>query len=134
MLLKTLSAVTVAIFVLHLFASYYFWYQDYPWFDIPMHFLGGIWTALILIYILCVKYELFEPSSHLWVNVALITGLVVLTGSFWEFYEYISATVFPRLSVFFVGHSGSLPDTLGDLWNDILGGLIVSVFYFRKKI
>lgn len=119
---------TFPIFVLatHFFLLLFFnIYEVFPWFDIPMHFLGGM--AVSITYFLILGY--LQKKNYLRINsiikIIFVFALVSLTAVFWEFLE------------FFVGYStglglqGDLNDTMLDLFLGVLGGLLTVIFMIR---
>ncbi len=45
-----LVALILAIAVVNAFAHYHYWYWTMRWFDMPMHFAGGMWLAGVAIW------------------------------------------------------------------------------------
>ena len=111
------SVKSLALLVFILGASYFFnikyaLYWQYPWIDIPLHFLGGVVAALAVSLIFRAELVAFRPLTAL----LFIIGLAVLIGVGWEFFEWtLDHTV--RLGL----KQGDLTDTLTDLLMDILG-------------
>ncbi len=54
-----------------------FWYWRYPWFDLPMHYLGGLAVSALLIAFL----ERHKPRAFM-----LLFALVIIG---WEVFEYV---------------------------------------------
>ncbi|MFH0857739.1 MAG: hypothetical protein V1848_03260 [Candidatus Magasanikbacteria bacterium] len=101
-------------------------YNLFPFFDIPMHFLGGLfigisgWRGLqVLEKKKYIKVKQFVLS---WIIIVCFVGTIAVL---WEFYEYIWDVIFPTQ------FQAGLKDTMGDLFFGLLGG-IFSVL-FRKK-
>ena len=98
-------------------------YELFPWFDIPMHFLGGI--AVGYSYFLILQY--LQRKNYLRINsiirVVFIFALVSLTAMFWEFFEYFAG----HLTGFVL--QGDLDDTILDLIMGMLGGLVSAIFF-----
>lgn len=104
---------------LHWFASLHDLYDTVWWYDIPMHFLGGLWVFLFILWVTDTGYgRLLLKRSP--VRDALIFVLIV--GVFWEILEIIlSFTRFSDPGYFF--------DTPKDLAMNTLGAALGSVFY-----
>jgi len=97
--------------VIHVIALQLFLYWHYLWFDIPMHFLGGIIVALGVFTLHDLK--VFVPSRYL-TPVAVVL-MVVIVALVWEVFElYIGTPIEENFVI----------DTLTDLGMGILGGLI----------
>lgn len=106
------------------------WYYNprLVWIDIPLHFLGGllvgIWAWLVF-----GRGPRAHSFIHKWV---LIFGVTALVGVSWEFFEWILDHVLSQWYVF-PRNQPSVDDTLGDLFMDLLGG-VVGGFLAAKKI
>jgi magnesium-transporting ATPase (P-type) len=115
--------------LLHLFFQYTYSYWIFPSLDIPMHFLGGVWTAVFFVYF--VKYSRFSSFFPFFYKSS--PSFVALLGSFsigflWEIYQWIVKyiTHFPLGLPYFY-------DTLLDIGMDVLGGACVALFFYLKK-
>jgi len=117
-----------AIFVAfcNLVALKFYFYWTHKWVDIPMHIMGG---ALVTLIGLCILY--FSPFRKLFLSnskkVYIISVLIAfIVGFLWEIFELqfgiISSSLFDRI------------DSIKDLFNDIIGGLIVSWYFVRKTL
>ena len=119
--LKHLVLLMFFIFLADLVAKYFYWYSSLWYFDMIMHFLGGLWVGMFFIYVFLTRKEL--PMA-LRFSLKIIL-LVLVVGVLWEFFEFyinvVSATTF------------EWRDTLSDVIFDLLGGL-VSIFYFMRII
>ncbi len=101
-------------------------YQRWWWFDIPMHFLGGILIAYSLILVLrklgkeiIIKDRFFE--------ILIIVGLFSSIAIYWEFYEYAKRMISHGLQ-------NSLADTLLDLLLGLVGGFITATIIKVKPV
>lgn len=101
-------------------AGYYF---TTNWYDWPVHFLGGVWAALFLLWAFDLPYM---GRFKRFATLESILGLVFLIGLTWEGYE-----LFFRLTdMHAVGYG---LDTLHDLVNDVLGGAVAFCITRRKR-
>lgn len=100
---------------LHVRALQESWYWSFSWFDILMHFLGGVCVALLIAYILIlIRGKLVYDE---FIQTAFVIGGTFVVGLFWEAFEHIFNVVFdPLQSV----------DTVIDLLMDTLGALVVN--------
>lgn len=131
---KLVSFSLFGILIFHFLSSFYRWYDQIWWLDIPMHLIGGMWVALLFVY-LFEKNVLKLEQIHFFKALILCLGFVALVGIFWEFYEYLSDVyiynVHPLNLVF---NPKNYPDTLSDLVNDFIGGIVaLCSIYFIKK-
>ena len=108
-------------------------YGAFPWFDIPMHFAGGIATGMLGIAIHhAVTDKHHFKNSHFWYHVLFVAGFVMLIAVAWEFHEYIidnTIGVWKHLSP----SQPSIGDTMLDLFMGLVGG-VSSVFIFKKNL
>ncbi len=101
------------------------WYDRYPPLDIPTHFFGGI--AITYFFRSAIRNsqamvgEIPFPIQVLFAFTC--TGTIVV---FWEFYENILDFLFHAHNVL------GLFDTLKDMFNGLLGALVLSIFYRRR--
>ena len=129
--LKTIAGFFIfPIFVLatHFFLLLFFnIYEVFPWFDIPMHFLGGM--AVSITYFLILGY--LQKENYLRINssikIIFVFALVSLTAVFWEFFEF-SLEYLTGL-----GLQGDLNDTMLDLFLGIFGGLLAVIFLENNR-
>ena len=118
---------TVFVLFIHFFLSFFNVYEIFPWFDMPIHFLGGI--AVSITYFLTLKYlqrENYLRFDNL-ARIIFVFALVSLTAVFWEFFEF-SLTYLTGL-----GFQGGLDDTMLDLFLGMLGGLLAVIFLEIRK-
>lgn len=115
----------VAIAVVNGFADKYYWYWQIRWFDMPMHFFGGVWLAGMTIWLYPHLRTKLPDSFSKILLICLAAAFGV--GLTWEIYEAM-------ISYLTVGHINAMPDTLSDLLFDILGGTTVAIFtWWRIK-
>lgn len=105
--LVTALVLSTALSILQYLAVLNFLYWKFVWFDVPMHFLGGVTIAVFLVALLMH----FRPRLF-------FVGVVGASIS-WEAFEYLAG--FPRESNFVF-------DTSLDLLMDAFGALCVYVF------
>lgn len=131
--LKVLFVLIWSIVVLDLLAQYLALYWVFRWFDLLVHFLGGLWVGLALLWLWYRSgygRALSLPEGYLRpLGIALAAGLAV--GLLWEAYEFI---------IWFLSETG-VPDnftidSLGDLVMDILGALLAALAFvhFRRNV
>jgi tetrahydromethanopterin S-methyltransferase subunit E len=108
LILFVLTIVTVA--VVHQMALFFHLYFIYPWFDVPVHFFGGVAVALGL------HTRLFQKITKV-PRMSLITTLsvVVCVGIVWEVFEW---------TIGIVDSVRYVPDTALDLVMDAIGGTV----------
>lgn len=96
-------------------------YIIYPWYDIPMHLLGGLWVSLSILPI----YNYFLKSNYISALYLVLFTLLFMTIS-WEIFELTSG-------ITSLADHGYWPDTLGDIFNGFVGGIIGYFLYLKDQ-
>ncbi len=116
-LLNLLAFLVVFIFVVNFLAFKFFWYYSFWYFDIIMHFLGGLWLGLCAIYF-------FSFGTSFW-SMFRVVFFVFTLGLAWEIYE-----------LFFNNYLAQNPfdtaDFFSDIFFDLLGGLCAILYTWKK--
>ncbi len=114
-----LVSLVLFIFIVNFAAMKFYWYSAIWWLDMPVHFLGGVWLALAIIWLFPKEFlssrEIFK----------IIIG-VLLLGILWELFEI-------SVNESLLNNPFNILDTLSDLSFDLAGGL-AGVLYFIKRI
>lgn len=103
-----------------------------PGSDIPFHLLGGFFVGVFLIDVF--RMALIAERG-LWRDIAVIVGVTLIIGLFWEGYEYVLDAL---IGDFFAIRGvtscciGELGDTLKDLFMDGLGAA-AALLVVRKR-
>lgn len=96
----------------------FYWYTSIWYFDMIMHFLGGIWLSSAFVY--------FSPPKEIKLVYALKILFVVFAVSFgWEVFEVL-------IDRFITHDAFNLLDTLSDLFFDMSGGSAAVIYLFPK--
>jgi len=113
-------------------------YNVWPWFDAPMHILGGFWVATIIIafshkipglaFINGYAAQNPRPKTTFWVTLLIIVSLTMFVGLVWEFYEYGLDNLNPN-SV----NLNNKADTMADLFFDFVGAAIAGTAFLTRK-
>ena len=123
--------IVLAIIIVNFLLGFEFNFFRFGWFDVSLHFLGGLGVYLILS-----QYFGKDFAGLPWLRrtIALV-GISALVGIIWEFAEYSFTAIPAVLSLPWDGLSfiGDLPDTLADLALDISGALFGSILHFFRK-
>jgi len=119
--LKRLAILVFTIFLLNTAGSFFGWYELLPWYDIVMHFLGGLWLSLVAIWIL---YKYMEVRK----DAIFSTLLFVLIGAIlWEVLEYAIQAIANT-----PGLLATMPDSISDVVFGLLGGLLGGLYTLKK--
>jgi uncharacterized membrane protein YjdF len=121
-----LAIVAVTIVVANSVASLLHWYYFVWWFDMPMHFLGGFFTALIG---MTLGFRFFRATYQVNPNKAilLIVLLVVIIGVGWELYELVVQNISGTRLV-------TALDSVSDVFFDLAGGLTALIIFVRENV
>ena len=116
------AALTVAlVFVLNLLGVYSFWYATIWWYDMLVHFFGGVFIGFLLLYLFQKLWTM--PLRQL---VICVGGGVLLIGIGWEIFEVFIWQV--------TGANGSpFSDSVSDVVCDTVGGLVALSFFLQKR-
>ena len=116
------------VFIAHFLGVIVDLYSKIYWYDKFIHFLSGILTAFVALYILVKNKE----NKNILFNILFIISLTMLVASCWEIFEYISSFYFnvdPQKVVL-----TGVTDTMGDIIVALLGSILVSIcYYFEYK-
>lgn len=118
----------IFIFMAHFLGVICELYNYIYWFDKFVHFLSGIVTAFVAIYLL-VK---FKKNKNMFFDILVIVSLTLAVAASWEIFEFLASFYFhmdPQ-KVFTTGVS----DTMGDIIVAFLGSILISnCYYFENK-
>ena len=139
--LKFIFGLLIFIFLLYILAIINSWYWIYTWFDMPMHFLGGFWLAVVFLYLskdfqipACAKASAgrqnpkFIKLPNYLITIVITLGFVALIGVFWEFFEFGYDVLISSKGYLGVAQQGTA-DTMSDLFFDLIGGLVFLIVY-----
>jgi hypothetical protein len=116
----------VIIAIIQISASMFGWYYIFPQLDVPMHVMGGMLVASVVLAVLPESMSVLKKL--LWVFI-----VVTVVGVGVELIEWLVDTVVRPISYQSL-QQGSL-DTYDDLLNNSLGGILTFCFaYFSKRI
>lgn len=115
LLLYLLLITALVMGVAHFLAIEFFLYWQYPWFDIPMHILGGV----IIAFFVLVLPDLGVSFVKRYTAFSSVLAMVLIVGLLWEIFEiWIDIPLFePDFE----------QDIVKDLLMDLVGG---SIGYF----
>lgn len=139
---KYLVISLIIIIIIYILSIIYLWYDKFWWFDTPMHIIGGIWICALFLNIvqkqkfnfLDINFKISKQNFLLIILYIVIPiGFVAFIGVLWEFYEFFTDVVILKKYVFNDAPGYILFDTLKDLFNDMLGGILFLIFYNLKR-
>jgi len=102
-------------------------YVNFPNFDMPTHFFGGLAMAYFFTVALC-NYQSITGQMHKSIILLLSVSLTATTAVFWEFLEFIADRGFgSHLNL-------GVTDTLSDLLMGIAGAIAYALIEHRRDI
>jgi len=116
---QNMLVVLVIIFVLHLISLRNDYYWLIWWYDIMMHFLGGVWVVLVLIWLNQLK------AAAVVLTFKRVLTTIVVVGLAWEIYELL-------FNQTFIDAKGYGLDTVLDLIMNTVGATAVYFLYQTK--
>lgn len=100
-------------------------YNEIWWWDIMLHFLGGVWLAMSGFWFVYLsdKFNIKRSVKNFFIA-TLVPVLVIGLG--WEVFEYVNGITFVL-----PGERYEI-DTIGDVFVDLAGGMLVYLYYRLK--
>lgn len=116
----------VIVATLHFSALQFYLYWRFWWFDILIHFLGGLWVGLSFLWLFFQSgfVNIIKNNKNNNLAVAFLASLFI--GIMWEIFEYHFGTVFTDASNYVV-------DTITDISFDLVGGFAAYCIFVLKK-
>jgi hypothetical protein len=120
-ILYILATLIIFVAILNYIAMKAMWYYIFWYFDMPMHFLGGVVLTLLVSYVLYnrITKEDIVPVLHI-----LLAVLIIGVG--WEVFEYVFNNVI-------AGQIWNMLDTLSDICFDMAGG-VMGLFIIKDSL
>ncbi len=119
-ILSLLASSAIFLCIVNFLAIKGLWYYLFWYFDMPMHFIGGMTVLFILAYVF---YNKINNQKTLPVWQLLVSVFII--GFAWEVYEQIVAIL--------ISHNPQVyADSASDLFFDLAGG-IFGLLYIIKK-
>lgn len=118
-LFKEVFFTSIIIAVLHYIATIYSFYWSIEWFDILMHFIGGLLMGLIAFWIFFTSEKVNYPKDNLLVIFFTVIGFALVIGLSWELWELFEG--FSDVNI----HK---KDTILDVVMDTIGA--ICAFYY----
>ena len=114
------GSLVIFIFIVNYLAMKFYWYSSVWWFDMPMHFLGGLWLGLAFVWF-------FFNKEFNWKLILKIILGVLLIGILWEIFEVILNNYTTQLPF-------NTLDTLSDIFFDLAGGTFAVLYFLKRTI
>lgn len=118
----------LTILAFQIIALSFSWYWRIWWFDMPMHFAGGLWIGLSVLWIVFLSERFIHTLPQNTLNTFFIGILSVCAVAIaWEIFEYIVYILFPH------GSPYDIFDTMSDIFLGLMGGVIASLSFSWKR-
>ena len=127
---KILLLSIIMIGVVNAFADHFYLYWKISWLDMLMHFLGGAWIGLTIlwIYYLSGKFKNIPENRRRVSYVYILAGIVTATiGILWEVFEF-SLDFFVTFNEF-----NGFYDTTSDILLALIGAIVVAKYFISKE-
>jgi hypothetical protein len=130
-----------AVFLVNVVALFLGMYQQFPWLDIPMHFLGGYTVAILGLAIFAWLSErlTLRTTAHKQSKIAkfVLEGLVVIGFTMiisvaWEIWEFLMDQFATAFVERFGATQPGIADTMHDFFNDGVGA-VTAWLIWRKR-
>lgn len=121
----SLSVLVVLIF-LHSAGSYFSWYWMYPWFDIVVHVLSGLWIALLVLWLASIFGQINSLKEYKIKSFLLAFVFAVLFGVVWELVENFGQITSVNADLYSW-------NTASDIISDAFGGILAYVYFIQHR-
>lgn len=122
-----LSLITIFLLaLLHYFGIKLHWYFYYQWLDIVAHILGGLWVTFSALWIFLKMKRLENIQNHKLKLFLIMFFSVLVIGILWEYFEVTNGNVFMNMN-------GYWPDTLSDVLNGFIGGVLAYLYIIKNE-
>ena len=122
-LLKRVFTLVVFILIANILAGKFFWYSSIWYFDMIMHFLGGLWLSFVLVYVYLFVLKK-EIKSYVQMAFFIIISALII-GILWEIFEVV-------VSALTTSDKFNVLDTASDIFFDLSGAIAGSVYFLTK--
>jgi hypothetical protein len=126
-----IAALIVLIFVaaFNYLGTHFHLYYIFTLYDVPMHFLGGVWVGLMALWVLQV---FFSKIPHTFIRTFIwVLSVTLFTAVVWEMFEFYSGLTFTHM----LTPAGLTywADTTKDICMGLLGGSVAFIFGYKKS-
>lgn len=124
-LLKEIFVLAIVVALMHYAALELYLYWTTSWFDVVMHFLGGLLIGLLAVFFFYTSGYVTFPREHRGAAFAIVIASVLVVGLGWELWEL------------FLGWTDVLADrgdTILDIIMDTLGGCVACMYGLRHIV
>jgi hypothetical protein len=113
------------ILIINTLALLFYWYSTIWWFDIFMHFMGGVFVSFLTLFLFSYTKLGDRERKETYYDYFLIAfSGVIAIGILWEMYEIFADMLFSHNQI------NSL-DIFADLLNDVSGAIFAYIIFAR---
>ena len=121
-LFKHAFGVLILFGLLIFMADKLYLYWTVIWMDLVMHFLGGVWVVLVILWIWSIRKNFILPNKTKTLKICIVGVMIV--GLLWEVYELLIGAVRPSEGYRYWA------DTSSDLIMDYVGAIFGGFYGF----
>jgi len=92
------------------------------WFDMMMHFLGGFFLSLVIVFVVEKYFSEFKDLKRPLLFFMALVGIMAIA---WEFYELF-------IDIYFGSDEIHLLDSLSDICFDLAGGALGLLYIIKR--
>lgn len=115
------------VFLLNGLATFFFWYESFPWFDMLMHFLGGVVVTFFAVFLFYKSYTRWRSHGNSWKIITLNIIVLLIVAVLWEIMEFSVQHAFNVYGVL-----ATPEDSISDIILGLTGSLVALLYYFMK--
>ncbi len=116
------------IFITNTLAMYFYWYSSVWWFDMPMHYLGGLFLGFFVLgLVLHTPLGKNERKVTYYDHILFLFAGILAFGLLWEVFEYV-------IDINTTQNGFNMLDTLSDIMFDCAGGFTFVLYYLSLHI
>lgn len=117
---KKAAAFIFIIFAVNFIGSFFHWYTSIWFFDMIMHYLGGLWLGFMYVWLL--YPEKFNVKEF----IIVISGILFI-GVAWEVFEVVVNNNTLQSDLDYA-------DIFSDIFFDLAGGVTAFVYFAKKAL
>jgi len=105
------------------------WLFVFWWFDLVLHFLGGVWVSGMALWFFFLSGYVQSPPRTVPKVAGVAAASFLIVGTGWEIFEFLAGAIFATEVEYFF-------DTATDMLIGLLGGVLIAsffVFHYAQK-
>jgi hypothetical protein len=118
--------ILAVLIILHSVGSAYSLYWQFPWYDVLVHTMSGLWIALLILWLASVFSQINSLKEYKVKSFLIAFLSAVLVGVVWELIENYYQLAFIR-------DAGYGLNTALDIVNDSIGGILAYLYFIKRR-